>query len=103
MNSGTQAAKEAGKWSIWTPTDQTAGDRRKSATAAHSPAASLTTFSIPMTWRNTSHHPGLFQTVFPPLKTVNIMKLDNPHSPSWSAVIFNAIIIVLLIPIPCGA
>ena len=41
----------------------------------------------------------MFQGVFPSLKTLNIMKLDNPHSAILSAVIFNAIIIVLLIPL----
>jgi K+-transporting ATPase ATPase B chain len=43
--------------------------------------------------------PAMFQGVFHQLKTLNIMKLDNPHSAILSAVIFNAIIIVLLIPI----
>ena len=43
--------------------------------------------------------PAMFQGVFPALKTLNIMKLDNPHSAILSAVIFNAIIIVLLIPL----
>ena len=41
----------------------------------------------------------MFQGVFPPLKSINVMKLNNPHSAILSAVIFNAIIIVLLIPI----
>ncbi|MBV9663697.1 MAG: potassium-transporting ATPase subunit B, partial [Actinobacteria bacterium] len=35
----------------------------------------------------------------PPLRTLNIMKLDNPHSAILSAVIFNALIIVALIPL----
>src|SRR4029078_7379460 len=43
--------------------------------------------------------PAMFVGVFPALDTVNIMKLDNPHSAILSAVIFNAIIIVLLIPL----
>ncbi len=41
----------------------------------------------------------MFQNVFHPLKTLNIMKLNNPHSAILSAVIFNAIIIVMLIPL----
>jgi K+-transporting ATPase ATPase B chain len=41
----------------------------------------------------------MFMGVFKPLKTLNIMHLDNPHSAILSAVIFNAIIIVLLIPL----
>jgi K+-transporting ATPase ATPase B chain len=43
--------------------------------------------------------PAMFQKVFHPLRTLNVMKLENPHSAILSAVIFNAIIIVLLIPI----
>jgi K+-transporting ATPase ATPase B chain len=43
--------------------------------------------------------PAMFQTVFPRLNTLNIMKLDNPHSAILSAVIFNALIIVALIPL----
>ncbi|HEY2430751.1 MAG TPA: potassium-transporting ATPase subunit B, partial [Acidimicrobiales bacterium] len=42
---------------------------------------------------------AMFQNVFPPLKTLNVMRLQNPHSAILSAVIFNAIIIVALIPI----
>ncbi len=41
----------------------------------------------------------MFQGVFPQLRTINIMKLDNPHSAILSAVIFNAVIIVFLIPL----
>jgi K+-transporting ATPase ATPase B chain len=41
----------------------------------------------------------MFQGVFPELKSLNVMKLDNPHSAILSAVVFNAIIIVALIPL----
>jgi K+-transporting ATPase ATPase B chain len=41
----------------------------------------------------------MFQGVFPPLRTLNVMKLDNPHTAILSAVIFNALIIVALIPL----
>jgi K+-transporting ATPase ATPase B chain len=41
----------------------------------------------------------MFVGVFPALEKVNIMKLDNPHSAILSAVIFNALIIVFLIPL----
>ena len=41
----------------------------------------------------------MFQGVFPQLKTLNIMRLDNPHTAILSAVIFNALIIVFLIPL----
>jgi K+-transporting ATPase ATPase B chain len=41
----------------------------------------------------------MFQDVFPPLRTLNVMRLANPHSAILSAVIFNALIIVALIPL----
>jgi K+-transporting ATPase ATPase B chain len=41
----------------------------------------------------------MFVGVFPALDRINIMKLDNPHSAILSAVIFNALIIVMLIPL----
>src|SRR6202158_5376807 len=43
--------------------------------------------------------PAMFQGVFPALKTLNIMRLANPHSAILSAVVFNALIIVALIPL----
>ncbi len=43
--------------------------------------------------------PAMFQGVFPALVTLNIMRLENPHSAILSAVIFNALIIVALIPL----
>ena len=61
---------------------------------------SLTTFSIA---NNVAKYfaiiPAMFQGVFPELKSLNVMKLDNPHSAILSAVIFNALIIVALIPL----
>jgi K+-transporting ATPase ATPase B chain len=43
--------------------------------------------------------PAMFQGVFPVLGKLNIMRLQNPHSAILSAVIFNALIIVVLIPL----
>jgi K+-transporting ATPase ATPase B chain len=61
---------------------------------------SLTTFSVANdVAKYFAIVPAMFQGVFPNLKTLNIMKLDNPHSAILSAVVFNAIIIVLLIPL----
>jgi len=61
---------------------------------------SLTTFSVANdVAKYFAIIPAMFQGVFPALKTINVMKLDNPHSAILSAVIFNAIIIVLLIPL----
>jgi K+-transporting ATPase ATPase B chain len=41
----------------------------------------------------------MFLVVYPKLKVLNIMHLDNPHSAILSAVIYNAIVIPLLIPL----
>jgi K+-transporting ATPase ATPase B chain len=61
---------------------------------------SLTTFSIANdVAKYFAIIPAMFQGVFPELKTLNIMRLNNPHSAILSAVIFNALIIVILIPL----
>jgi K+-transporting ATPase ATPase B chain len=61
---------------------------------------SLTTFSIANdVAKYFAIIPAMFQGVFPALKTLNIMKLHNPHTAILSAVIYNAIIIVILIPL----
>lgn len=43
--------------------------------------------------------PALFMGVFPEIAPLNIMRLTSPESAILSAVIFNAIIIILLIPL----
>ena len=43
--------------------------------------------------------PAMFVGVFPKLDRINIMQLDTPRSAILSAVIFNAVIIVALIPL----
>ena len=43
--------------------------------------------------------PAMFVGVFPGLQTLNVMKLHSPESAILSAVIFNAVIIVMLIPL----
>jgi K+-transporting ATPase ATPase B chain len=43
--------------------------------------------------------PAMFAAVYPGLSALNIMRLHSPTSAILSAVIFNAIIIVLLIPL----
>ena len=60
----------------------------------------LTTFSIA---NDVSKYfaiiPAAFMAIYPPLALLNIMHLKTPESAILSAVIFNAIIIVLLIPL----
>jgi K+-transporting ATPase ATPase B chain len=61
---------------------------------------SLTTFSIANdVAKYFAIIPAMFVGVIPQLETLNIMKLDNPNSAILSAVIFNALIIVILIPL----
>ena len=43
--------------------------------------------------------PALFMVVFPEIAPLNVMRLGSPFSAILSAVIFNAVIIVLLIPL----
>ncbi|MGV9803939.1 potassium-transporting ATPase subunit B, partial [Mycobacterium sp. NPDC003449] len=43
--------------------------------------------------------PALFVTLYPGLDLLNIMRLHSPQSAILSAVIFNAIVIVVLIPL----
>jgi len=47
--------------------------------------------------------PALFAGVYPEIGPLNVMHLASPSSAILSAVIFNAIIIVLLIPLACEA
>jgi K+-transporting ATPase ATPase B chain len=61
---------------------------------------SLTTFSIANdVAKYFAIIPAMFVGVFPALHTLNIMHLSSPHSAILSAVIFNALIIVALIPL----
>jgi K+-transporting ATPase ATPase B chain len=46
--------------------------------------------------------PALFAATYPQLNAINIMKLHSTQSAVLSAVIFNALIIVALIPSPCA-
>ena len=61
---------------------------------------SLTTFSIANdVAKYFAIIPAMFVPVYTPLSTLNIMHLSNPHSAILSAVIFNALVIVFLIPL----
>jgi K+-transporting ATPase ATPase B chain len=100
MNTGTQAAKEAGNMVDLDSNPTKLLEIVEIGKQLLITRGSLTTFSIANdVAKYFAIIPAMFQTVFPPLKTLNVMKLNNPHSAILSAVIFNAIIIVLLIPI----
>src|SRR5260370_31363746 len=100
MNTGTQAAKEAGNMVDLDSNPTKLLEIVEIGKQLLITRGSLTTFSIANdVAKYFAIIPAMFQNVFHPLKALNVMRLDNPHSAILSAVIFNAIIIVLLIPI----
>jgi len=100
MNSGTQAAKEAGNMVDLDSNPTKLIEIVEIGKQLLITRGSLTTFSIANdVAKYFAIIPAMFVGVFPALNTLNIMKLDNPHSAILSAVIFNALIIVVLIPL----
>jgi K+-transporting ATPase ATPase B chain len=100
MNTGTQAAKEAGNMVDLdsNPTKLievvTIGKQLLMTRGA------LTTFSIASdVAKYFAIIPAIFATTYPELQALNVMQLASPESAILSAVIFNAIIIPLLIPL----
>jgi K+-transporting ATPase ATPase B chain len=100
MNSGTQAAKEAGNM-IDLDSDPTkllevveVGKQLLMTRGA------LTTFSIANdVAKYFAILPALFMGVFPGLAALNVMGLASPESAILSAVIFNALVIIALVPL----
>ena len=100
MNTGTQAAKEAGNMVDLDSNPTKLIEIVEIGKQLLITRGSLTTFSIANDIaKYFAIIPAMFVGVYKPLETLNIMKLDNPHSAILSAVIFNALIIVLLIPL----
>ena len=100
MNTGTQAAKEAGNMVDLDSNPTKLIEIVEIGKQLLITRGSLTTFSIANdVAKYFAIIPAMFVGVFPALDTLNIMKLDNPHSAILSAVIFNALIIVALIPL----
>ena len=100
MNTGTQAAKEAGNMVDLDSNPTKLIEVVEIGKQLLITRGALTTFSVANdVAKYFAIIPAMFMGVFPALKTLNIMHLDNPHSAILSAVIFNAIIIVLLIPL----
>ena len=100
MNTGTQAAKEAGNMVDLDSNPTKLIEIVEIGKQLLITRGSLTTFSIANdVAKYFAIIPAMFVGVFPALETLNIMKLDNPHIAILSAVIFNALIIVALIPL----
>ncbi|HEY9498580.1 MAG TPA: potassium-transporting ATPase subunit KdpB [Terrimesophilobacter sp.] len=100
MNTGTSAAKEAGNMVDLDSDPTKLIDIVRIGKQLLITRGSLTTFSIANdVAKYFAIIPALFAGTFPGLAVLNIMQLHSPASAILSAVIFNAIIIVLLIPL----
>jgi K+-transporting ATPase ATPase B chain len=100
MNTGTQAAKEAGNMVDLDSDPTKLIDIVEIGKQLLITRGSLTTFSIANdVAKYFAIVPAMFLAVFPQLDRINIMDLSSPRSAILSAVIFNALIIVALIPL----
>ena len=100
MNSGTQAAKEAGNMVDLDSNPTKLIEIVEFGKQLLMTRGALTTFSIANdVAKYFAIIPAMFAGVFPVLGVLNIMYLHSPQSAILSAVIFNAIIIVALIPL----
>jgi potassium-transporting ATPase ATP-binding subunit len=100
MNSGTQAAKEAGNMVDLDSNPTKLIDIVTTGKQMLMTRGALTTFSIANdVAKYFAIIPAVFVAAMPPLAVLNVMALATPRSAILSAVIFNAIIIPLLIPI----
>jgi K+-transporting ATPase ATPase B chain len=100
MNSGTQAAKEAGNMVDLDSNPTKLIEIVAIGKQLLMTRGALTTFSIANDIaKYFAIIPAMFAGAFPVLNALNIMHLHNPESAILSAVIFNALIIVALIPL----
>jgi len=100
MNTGTQAAKEAGNMVDLDSDPTKLMDVVEVGKQLLITRGSLTTFSIT---NDIAKYfviiPAMFAVVFPRLSRIDVLHLHNPHAAIVSAMIFNAIIILFLIPL----
>ena len=100
MNSGTQAAKEAGNMVDLDSSPTKLIDIVRIGKQLLMTRGSLTTFSIANDIaKYFAIIPALFMGVYPGLSALNIMKLYSDQSAILSAIIYNALIIIALIPL----
>ena len=100
MNSGTQAAKEAGNMVDLDSNPTKLLEIVETGKALLMTRGSLTTFSIANdVAKYFAIIPAIFVTTYPQLSALNVMRLASPSSAILSAVIFNALIIMFLIPL----
>jgi K+-transporting ATPase ATPase B chain len=100
MNTGTQAAKEAGNMVDLDSNPTKLIDIVEIGKQLLITRGSLTTFSVANdVAKYFAIIPAMFAGTFPALDRLNIMALGTPESAILSAVVFNALIIVALIPL----
>jgi K+-transporting ATPase ATPase B chain len=100
MNTGTQAAKEAGNMVDLDSNPTKLIEVVEIGKQLLMTRGALTTFSIANdVAKYFAIIPAMLVGAFPQISPLNIMGLHSPHSAILSAVIFNAVIIILLIPL----
>jgi potassium-transporting ATPase ATP-binding subunit len=100
MNTGTQAAKEAGNMVDLDSNPTKLIEVVETGKQMLMTRGALTTFSIANdVAKYFAIIPAAFVTTYPQLDALNVMRLASPFSAILSAVIFNALIIVALIPL----
>jgi K+-transporting ATPase ATPase B chain len=100
MNTGTQAAKEAGNMVDLDSNPTKLIEVVETGKQMLMTRGSLTTFSIANdVAKYFAIIPAAFASTYPQLNALNVMRLASPFSAILSAVIFNALIIVFLIPL----
>jgi K+-transporting ATPase ATPase B chain len=100
MNSGTQAAKEAGNMVDLDSNPTKLIEVVEIGKQLLMTRGALTTFSIANDIaKYFAIIPAMFVATYPALEALNIMRLHSPQSAILSSVIFNALIIIALIPL----
>ena len=100
MNTGTQAAKEAGNMVDLDSNPTKLIEIVEIGKQLLITRGALTTFSVANdVAKYFAIIPAMFKAAFPQLEVLNIMRLRTPESAILSAVIFNALIIIALIPL----
>jgi K+-transporting ATPase ATPase B chain len=100
MNTGTSAAKEAGNMVDLDSDPTKLIDIVRIGKQLLITRGALTTFSLANDIaKYFAIVPAMFMGVFPGLAALNVMQLNSPASAVMSAIIFNAIVIVFLIPL----
>ena len=100
MNTGTQAAREAGNMVDLDSNPTKLIEIVEIGKQLLMTRGALTTFSIANdVAKYFAIIPAMFVAFYPQLQTLNIMRLQTPESAILSAIIFNALVIVALIPL----